>query len=313
MDWVRHKQSCPMVVVRELEEKGKGLVVIRNISAGTVIFTEDPLIVYKKDDQDEGFARFYQVPGYEQFKKMEPGKKQDLMELYDPKVLNTNFDCHEDPEYAKFCRIVTANDISVNNKADPGDVDLGLDVVYKQFSRINHSCCPNSFAECEAGSATHSVRAGNLLNTWYFHCGCEVCSLTGEEREVNDRVRMLVLTYLMDAGSKYNILRMMNDKNISFTLRKYLSVLAESYRIEDRGKRAVMLSICHVLYRQVKRLGGGWVWPTDNDSVMVRMILQKYLGENFMEELGMLAISAASVLTRYFKAKVKRNLGLLTE
>ena len=57
-----------MVVVRELEEKGKGLVVIRNISAGTVIFTEDPLIVYKKDDQDEGFARFYQVPGYEQFK-----------------------------------------------------------------------------------------------------------------------------------------------------------------------------------------------------------------------------------------------------
>ena len=152
-----------MVVVRELEGKGKGLVAIRNISAGTVIFTEDPLIVYKKDDQDEGFARFYQVPAYDQFKKMEPVKKQDLMELYDPKVLNTNFDCHEDPEYAKFCRIVTANDISVNNKADPGDVDLGLDVVYKQFSRINHSCCPNSFAECEAGSATHSVRAGKMI------------------------------------------------------------------------------------------------------------------------------------------------------
>ena len=152
-----------MVVVREVEGKGKGLVAIRNISAGTVIFTEDPLIVYKKDDQDEGFARFYQVPAYDQFKKMEPVKKQDLMELYDPKVLNTNFDCHEDPEYAKFCRIVTANDISVNNKADPGDVDLGLDVVYKQFSRINHSCSPNSFAECEAGSATHSVRAGKMI------------------------------------------------------------------------------------------------------------------------------------------------------
>ena len=44
---------------------------------------------------------------------------------------------------------------------------------------------------------------------------------------------------------------------------------------------------------------------------MVRMILKKYLGKNFLEELDMLAISAASVLTRYFKAKVKRNLGLL--
>ena len=158
-------------------------------------------------------------------------------------------------------------------------------------------------------------RREDLLNTWYFHCGCEVCSLNGEEREVNDRVRMMVLTYLMDAGREDNIIRMMNDKkNISSTLRSYLKVLAESYRIEeDRGKRAVMLSICHVLYRQVKRLGGSWVWPTDNDSVMVRMILQKYLGENFLEELDMLAISAASVLTRYFKANVKWNLGLLTE
>ena len=50
-----------MVVVREIEGKGKGLVAIRNISAGAVIFTEDPLIVYKKE-----------VPGYEQFKKMDP-------------------------------------------------------------------------------------------------------------------------------------------------------------------------------------------------------------------------------------------------
>ena len=55
VDWVRHKQSWPMVVVREIEGNGKGLVAIRNISAGAVIFTEDPLIVYKKE-----------VSGYEQ-------------------------------------------------------------------------------------------------------------------------------------------------------------------------------------------------------------------------------------------------------
>ena len=47
-----------MVVVREIEGKGKGLVAIRNISAGAVIFTEDPLSVYKKE-----------VPGHESFKK----------------------------------------------------------------------------------------------------------------------------------------------------------------------------------------------------------------------------------------------------
>jgi len=335
VDWVKHKKSCPLVVVREVEVKGKGLVAIRNISAGTVIITEDPLIIVnKKDEQDVGF----EVPGYEQFKKMDPVKKHELMELYDPKEKKNNFDRHEDLEYAKFCRIVAGNYVSINNKDHPGDKDVAG--VFKQLSRINHSCSPNSFAEWEAGSVTHSVRAArmikkgeevtssylgskdgaredrrkDLLDTWHFHCGCEVCSLTGEEREVNDSVRMMVVTHLMRAGREDNLIRMMKDKkNISSTLRSYLKVLAESYRIEeDRGKRAVMLSICHVLYRQVERLGGGWVWPTDNDSVMVRMILQKNLGENFLEELDVLAISAASVLTRYFKANVKWNLGLLS-
>jgi hypothetical protein len=86
-------------------------------------------------------------------------------------------------------------------------------------------------------------------NTWFFHCACDVCSLIGEERKENDR--MLVVTYLMAAESKNNIILMMKDKkNINSTLRWYLRVMAESYRIEeDRGKRAVLLSICHVLYQ----------------------------------------------------------------
>ena len=65
--------------------------------------------------------------------------------------------------------------------------------------------------------------------------------------EKNDSMRML------DAGSKDNIIRMMNNKkNVSFILWKCLRVL-------EGDKRAKMLSICHVLYRQVERLCGGWV------------------------------------------------------
>ena len=93
---------------------------------------------------------------------------------------------------------------------------------------------------------TREDRREDLLNTWYFHCGCEVCSLTGEEREVNDSVRMMVLTYLMDAGIKDNIIRMMNDKkNVSSSLRKYLRVLAESYCKECCGEVGVWLRLAY--------------------------------------------------------------------
>ena len=215
-----------MVIVKEVDGKGKGLVAVRTIPAGTVIFTEEPLLVYRKEDQEEGFATFFKVPGHAQYKKMDPVKRAELMKLYDPNELVTKYDGHTDAEYAKFCRIVTANDISINNKADPNDVDLGLDAVYKQFSRINHSCYPNSFTECEAGSVTHSMKAGrtikkgqevtinylgskdgtkedrmeDLLDTWFFKCSCEVCSLTGKASEENDHVRMLVLQHLMNVS-----------------------------------------------------------------------------------------------------------------
>ena len=36
VDWARHKQDCPMVVVRKVKDRGKGLVAVRNISAGTI-------------------------------------------------------------------------------------------------------------------------------------------------------------------------------------------------------------------------------------------------------------------------------------
>ena len=158
-----------------VEGKGKGLVAIGNISDGTVIFTEDPLIVYWTDDQDECVERFYQVSGYEQFKKMDPVKKQHLMEPYDPKEKSINLDFHEDSDYAKFCRIGTANDISINNKAHPGDVDLGLDVVYKQFFRINQSCCPNSYAPQSARPSAWAVS-----RRWTHRCatGCHMDSTT---------------------------------------------------------------------------------------------------------------------------------------
>ena len=105
-----------------------------------------------------------------------------------------------------------------------------------------------------------------------------------------------------------------DKKNKAATLRKYLRVVAESYLIEEaRGKRAVMLSISHVFYRQVEKLGGGWVWPTDNDSVMVRMILQKQQGGELHGEAGHAGHLCSICPDQVFQAKAKRNLGLLTE
>ena len=44
VDWARHKQDCPPVVLREVEGKGMGLVTTRRVGAGKVIITECPII-----------------------------------------------------------------------------------------------------------------------------------------------------------------------------------------------------------------------------------------------------------------------------
>ena len=149
-DWARHKKDCPMVVLREVEDRGKGLVAVRNISAGTIIIKEDPLIACKMVKK----LSLVPLAEFEEFKKTKPVEMEELMKLHDPQnldpMMTDNLDC---PDYLRFCRIFAANGITIG-KIVHSSVDLEhLTGVYKHFSRINHFCNPlNTVVEWEKES-----------------------------------------------------------------------------------------------------------------------------------------------------------------
>ena len=145
-DWERHGQDCPIVVVREVDVKGKGLVATRDILPGTVIFTEDPLLVIER-------ATVVTRDEFIKFQMMDEILKNDFMSLSDPLGLEMDerwidkldLDGSEEQDLVKFWRIFSVNSVAIGVKEsswlqDQSKTDNYLSGVYKQFSRINHSC-----------------------------------------------------------------------------------------------------------------------------------------------------------------------------
>ena len=315
-DWTRHKQDCPMVVIREIEGKGKGLVAIRNISPGTVIFTEEPLVAFKTED----------LPWveFQQFKKMKLGRFQEFMELYDPMQMDSTLSECPDPEYDKFCRIVGANGISSDDKE--------LNGVYGLFSRINHSCIPNVSVEWVLLEmevrAVRTVRKGEelvfnyvgvlglggtwkdrndlLQRNWYFDCKCQVCSLTGKEREMNDQARKLIVSQMekIEKKTKDATKKNLNPKvYLSTTLSDLLETLAACYENQVIFELPMLLCHCHMTYQIAKSAGIKWNCPGG-----VMKTLTDKLGENFLEELEKNTMDATIVLDRSKKEFVRQML-----
>ena len=211
-DWKRHKDDCAMVVVKEVEGRGKGLVATRSIRAGTVIFTEDPLIVVAKVGGVTTMGQLENIQEFEKFKKMDKKIRKDFLSLCDPLQFDWRWKLWSltvGQDFAKFMRIFSVNRTLIGSNTDSDD----LAGVYKLLSRINHSCCPNVICQWRAETplkieviAATSIRKGKeltvsyigddifaqQLENWNFQCSCEVCSLSGEERDKNDKVRKFI-------------------------------------------------------------------------------------------------------------------------
>jgi len=307
-----------MMVVREVEGRGKGLVATRKITAGTVIFSEDPLVVIKKATAEVG----------EEYKKLEVKNlklKEDYMALFDPVGLELNEEWRkkwhihdkEDPEVVKFWRIFCVNSVNIGLvRTDVGRNSDDLSGIYKQFSRINHSCSSNVTqdwkeenplkievrAACTIRKGeeltlnylgllrTYKERKEQLKRKWFFHCNCKVCSLSEEEREKNDLTREMI-TFHMELSSSVQGLATMS--NVSSVLEEYLHVLLACYSIEQEAKDVlpVVLCICHKLYQATKAMQQTWECPS-----MIQEELKERLGQNFMEVLQLEAERMAVVL-----------------
>ena len=103
-----------MMVVREVEGRGKGLVATRKITAGTVIFSEEPLVLIKR-------ATVQVAEEFEKFQMMNLKLKGDYIALFDPLGLELNeesrkkWNIHdkEKPEVVKFWRIFCVNSVNI--------------------------------------------------------------------------------------------------------------------------------------------------------------------------------------------------------
>ena len=319
-DWTKHKQDCPRVVLKEIMGKGKGLVAIRNISAGTIIFTEEPLVAFKKENGSTNLP--YQK--FLQFKKMHPDKFQDFMELYDSDQMDPTWKTdYPDSDYIKFCRIVTANGV--------GNDDDDMNGIYRQFSRINHSCLPNVSVEWEKlkmeVKAIRVIKKGEELSfnyagelgiegswkerrdllqkSWFFDCECPACSLTGKERERNDQTRKDIVCQMEKfLERRETFLRKPNSKAyLSTVWPDLLETLAKCYEIQDIFELPVVLCHCHMTYQLVKIAGIKWSLP----SGVMRTLTDK-LGENFLDVLDEKAMDATVVMDRSKKEMVRQML-----
>jgi len=197
--------------------KGRGLVAATDLSVGTVLITEQPLMVAKPltsgGSMDEIIAAF---------EKLSNEEKEKVLCLHDPginhvsmlKLLTSKSTYTEADE--KILRIFFGNSIDLCSHEEMNVNKSGL---YPTISLINHSCVPNvvwSWLLADRSRRVKQVKVireikegeeilasychyidifptkaerRRLLMNWNFNCQCKLCSLTGEELKANDGTR----------------------------------------------------------------------------------------------------------------------------
>ena len=228
-DWKIHKPSCPPYIIRESSGKGRGLFATRKIKAGQVILEEYPLLVLSDVGISLREFRVYHYP------HIDDETKAKILQLNDPsenlkildaetveKLLRKNPNMMlwkeaRNDEISKIYRILNDNHIGICEKEELYNIsEAGL---YHNFSRVNHSCVPNTVWSWVMGDfRKHQVRAimtieknEEILITYWeqpefvygsrefrqqkmlqyggFLCKCSECSLEEEDLEDNERMR----------------------------------------------------------------------------------------------------------------------------
>ena len=169
-DWKIHKPSCPPYIIRESSGKGRGLFATRKIKAGQVILEEYPLLVLSDAGISVREFRVYHYP------HIDDETKAKILQLNDPaenlKILdaetvekllrkNPNMMLWKEArsdEISKIYRILNDNHIGICEKEELYNIsEAGL---YHNFSRVNHSCVPNTVWSWVMGDfRKHQVRA----------------------------------------------------------------------------------------------------------------------------------------------------------
>jgi len=180
-----HKVCCGKITVREIPNKGKGVVALRDIKMGEVVMTEKPLLIFKAGNHLT-----------QCLSKMTDQGKRKLMQLYD----------RENETEGKVLGILVTNCLAGR---------MATSVLYYQISRLNHSCVPNvvinqqfptsviairnipageEVSWCYNGDALYQdrhTRHMELQQGWAIPlCKCKYCTLSTEDQKFSDSNRL---------------------------------------------------------------------------------------------------------------------------
>lgn len=194
--------------IENIPGKGMGMVASKKLYQGTLLLAETPLIDAVFEDNDEALLNIIRT-----FGKMDEKRKGEFASLYDPEKSSD-----KKMSRSKILRIFLANCVDIKGLNEEDD-HRG---VFLRFSRINHSCSPNSVISwSKLAPSEISIRASKdiddgeeitinyirdegcfylkksrkeiLQKIWNFDCLCDLCSLEGELLEENENNRRQIL------------------------------------------------------------------------------------------------------------------------
>lgn len=179
---------------RSSPNKGYGLYARQNIQRGTIIFEEDPLVATPPNTNEFRYLR-------------------EALEKLTAEQRNAYYQLHFDHQKAGADQDEKAISIFDLNNVTIGSGDAHGCGVFRQYSRLNHSCTPNvdiGFGETEKLTvrAIRTIRAGEELTTtyinavqgaeqraralrhWGFECKCSACDGENAASSNKRRLRM---------------------------------------------------------------------------------------------------------------------------
>ena len=199
----------------EIAGKGRGLVATTTLLVGTVLITEQPLIVAEKADKTEIVAAF---------QRLSEEKKEQVLSLYDFGSALAN----QNEMEVKIIRIFCGNSIDL---CAHEEMNINKSGLYPTISLVNHSCVPNvvwswMLTDCSRRAkqvkVIRVIKEGEeilasycgvgeifptkaerriFLRFWQFTCQCKICSLTGDELKANDEARKKITNFHEDVTS----------------------------------------------------------------------------------------------------------------
>lgn len=199
--------NIPLFEIKQIPGKGRGLIARFNISKGTRILCEEPLLLARSKPREQLASLLAS-----KLKAMPKDSQRQFLSLHN------NY-----PGKYPFSAIVKTNALPCGSGSEIGGV-------YPTICLINHSCVPNahnnwnsteehetihSIRSIKIGEeitipydngGTHSERVAFLKDSFGFFCSCSICCLSPDLLEASHNRRKQIQSFDEAIGDPYRMM-----------------------------------------------------------------------------------------------------------